>query len=68
MLGVDPEFGASLARLWIAAGSAALLVVLCVVAFLQPQARLAANPALRIGFVIAGAIFGAVMTWAFLDR
>ena len=28
MLGVDPEFGASLLRLWIAAGSAALLVVL----------------------------------------
>ena len=67
MLGVDPEFGASLARLWIAAGSAALLVVLCAVAFLQPQVRLAANPALRIGFVVAGAIFGAVMTWAFLD-
>ena len=68
MLGVDPEFGASLVRLWIAAGSAALLVVLCAVAFLQPQVRLAANPALRIGFVVAGAIFGAVMTWAFLDR
>jgi hypothetical protein len=68
MLGVDPEFGASLARLWTAAGSAALLVVLCAVAFLQPQVRLAANPALRIGFVVAGAIFGAVMTWAFLDR
>jgi len=67
MLGVDPEFGASLVRLWIAAGSAALLVVLCAVAFLQPQVRLAANPALRIGFVVAGAIFGAVMTWAFLD-
>ena len=67
MLGVDPEFGASLVRLWIAAGSAALLVVLCAVAFLQPQLRLAANPALRIGFVVAGAIFGAVMTWAFLD-
>ena len=68
MLGVDPEFGASLVRLWIAVGSAALLVVLCAVAFFQPQVRLAANPALRIGFVVAGAIFGAVMTWAFLDR
>jgi hypothetical protein len=68
MLGVDPEFGPSLARLWIAAGSAALLVALCAVAFFQPHARLAANPALRIGFVVTGAIFGAVMTWAFLDR
>jgi hypothetical protein len=67
MLGVDPEFGASLLRLFIAAGSAALLVMLCAVAFFQPRARLAANPALRIGFVVAGAVFGAVMTWAFLD-
>jgi hypothetical protein len=68
MLGVDPEFGASLLRLFIAAGSAALLVMLCAVVFFQPQARLAANPALRIGFVVAAAVFGAVMTWAFLDR
>jgi hypothetical protein len=68
MHGVDPEFGASLLRLFVAAGAAALLAVLCAVAFFQPQVRLAANPALRIGFVVAGAIFGAVMTWAFLDR
>lgn len=68
MLGVDPEFGASLVRLWIAAGSAALLVVLCALAFFQPQVRFAANPVLRISLVIAGAAFGAVMTWAFLDR
>jgi hypothetical protein len=67
MLGVDPESGASLVRLWIAAGSAALLVALCAAAFLQ-QVRLAANPAMRIGLVVAGAIFGAVMTWALLDR
>lgn len=67
MLGVDPESGASLVRLWIAAGSAALLVALCAVAFLQ-QARLAANPAMRSGLVVAGAIFGALMTWALLDR
>jgi hypothetical protein len=67
MLGIDPESGASLARLWIAAGSAALLVALCAAAFLQ-QARLAANPAMRTGLVVAGAIFGAVMTWALLDR
>ena len=66
MLG-DPEIGASLLRLWIAAGSAALLVALCAVVFLQPQHRLAANPALRIGFVVAGAVVGAVMTWASLE-
>jgi hypothetical protein len=67
MHGVDAEFGASLLRLWIAAGSAALLVVLCVVAFFQPQPRLVANPVLRVGFVIVGAVFGAVMTWALVD-
>jgi hypothetical protein len=67
MHGVDPEFGASLLRLWIAAGSAALLVVLCAAVFFQPQPRLVAMPALRIGFVIAGAAVGAMMNWAFLD-
>jgi hypothetical protein len=67
MLGVDPESGASLARLWIAAGSAALLVALCAVAFLQ-QARLTASPAMRGGLVVAGAVLGAMMTWALLDR
>ena len=67
MLGVDPESGASLVRLWIAAGSAALLVALCAAAFLQ-QARLVSKPAMRIGPVVAGAIFGSVMTWALLDR
>jgi hypothetical protein len=67
MLGVDPESGASLVRLWIAAGSAALLVALCAAAFLQ-QGRLATKPAMRIGLVAAGAIFGSVMTWALLDR
>jgi len=61
------ESGASLVRLWIAAGSAALLVALCAVAFVQ-QARLAANPAMRVGLVVVGAIFGAVMTWALVDR
>jgi hypothetical protein len=67
MLGVDPESGASLVRLWIAAGSAALLVALCAVAFLQ-QARLAVSPAMRGGLVVAGAILGAMTTWALLDR
>jgi hypothetical protein len=67
MLGVDSESGASLVRLWIAAGSAALLVALCAVAFVQ-QVRLAKGPAMRGGLVVAGAILGAVMTWALVDR
>src|SRR5262249_56826134 len=67
MLGVDPESGASLVRLWIAAGSAALLVALCAAAFLA-QARLASKPAMRLGLVVAAAIFGSIMTWALVDR
>jgi hypothetical protein len=67
MLDVDPESGASLVRLWIAAGSAALLVALCAAAFFA-QARLASKPAMRLGLVVAGAIFGSVMTWALVDR
>ncbi len=72
MLGVDSETGTSALRLWIAAGSAALLIVCCVLAFLRPQSRIAASPVLRAGFVVFGVVLGAVlgvaMTWAFLDH
>ncbi len=68
MLGIDPESGASALRLWLAAGSAGLLVLFCVLAFIQPQPQLASSPVRRAAFVIAGAFFGAVMTWAFLDH
>lgn len=61
MLGVDPEIGASALRLWVAVGSAALLIVFCVLAFFRPQS-------LRAGFVILGAILGGAMTWALLGR
>jgi hypothetical protein len=67
MLGIDPESGASLVRLWIAAGSAALLVVLCAMVLLE-RAKLAAHPALCAGLVVAGAMSGAAMTWALVDR
>jgi hypothetical protein len=63
----EAEFGAALLRFCIAAGSAALLIVLCALAYLQAK-RLSANPGLHSGFVVAAAIFGALMTWAFLDR
>ncbi|MGD0332673.1 MAG: hypothetical protein ABSA90_05390 [Xanthobacteraceae bacterium] len=68
MLGVDPEIGTSALRLWIAAGSAALLLASCVLALLRPQSGVAASPVIRTGFVILGAVLGAAMTWAFLDR
>jgi hypothetical protein len=68
MLGIDPEFGASILRLWIAAGAAALLVLCCVLAFIQPQLRLAVGPAGRVGLVFAAAVLGSVIAWAVVDR
>jgi hypothetical protein len=68
MLGVDPEFGASLLRLWVAAGSAVLLILFCVVALLQPQLRLTSSPLRRVGFVLAGAVLGGLIAFAFIGR
>ncbi len=68
MLAVDPEFGMSVLRLWVAAGSAALLVLFCALALFQPQLRLAASPMERAGFVIVCAVLGATLAWAFLGR
>ena len=68
MLGVDSEFAASILRLWLAAGSAILLVLFCVLALFQPQLRLVSSPARRVGFVVAGAVLGAVVSWGFLGR
>jgi hypothetical protein len=64
MLGIDSEIGTSAFRLWIAAGSAALLFVFCALVFL----RQSANPSWRAGMVVLGAVSGAAMTWAFLDH
>jgi hypothetical protein len=68
MLGVDPEFGTSILRLWVAAGSAALLVLLCVLALFQPQLRVALSPGRRVGVVIVGAVLGAAIAWSFAAR
>jgi hypothetical protein len=63
MLGVDSDIGSSALRLWIAAGSAALLVFVCALAFQWARSRGAA----RIGVVVVGAILGATLAWAFID-
>jgi hypothetical protein len=63
MLGVVPDIGASVLRLWVAAGSAALLVMVCALAFGWTRTRSAA----RASVVVLGAILGASMAWAFLD-
>jgi len=54
-------------RLWIAAGSAALLVAVCVLAFARPRTSLLSAVA-RTAAVALAAILGAAMTWAFLDH
>jgi hypothetical protein len=62
MLGVVSETGTSALRLWVAAGSAALLVVFCGLAFFRE------SPAFRAGSVILGALLGAVITWVSLGH
>ncbi len=62
MLGVDPEIGTSALRLWVTAGSAALLVAFCALMFVLPTTRTA--DAARAILVAFGAVLGAAITWA----
>jgi hypothetical protein len=64
MVGVDPEIGSSVLRLWIAAGAAAVLVAACAMALL----RFRASDSGRAGVIVLGAILGAVSTWAWLNH
>src|SRR5271154_1982647 len=63
MFGVDPDIGNSALRLWVAAGSAALLVFVCALAFDWTRTRTFA----RVSVVVLGAVLGASLAWAFLD-
>jgi hypothetical protein len=63
MFGVDPDIGSSALRLWVAAGSAALLVFVCALAFDWTRTRTVA----RVSVVVVGAVLGATLAWAFLD-
>jgi hypothetical protein len=63
MSGVDPDIGSTALRLWVAAGSAALLVFVCALAFDWTRTRTVA----RIGVVVVGAVLGATLAWVFLD-
>ncbi len=66
MLGIDSEIGTSALRLWVAAGSAALLVVVC--AFALGGARaVSLGPIGRSGALVLAALLGAAMGWAFLS-
>lgn len=63
MFGVDPDIGNSALRLWVAAGSAALLVFVCALAFDWTRTRTFT----RVSVVVLGAVLGASLAWAFLD-
>src|ERR1700722_3092126 len=63
MFGVDPDIGSLALRLWVAAGSAALLVFVCALAFDWTRTR----TVVRVGVVVVGALLGATLAWAFLD-
>jgi hypothetical protein len=62
MFGLDSDIGGSALRLWVAAGSAALLVFVCALAIDWTRTRMA-----RVGVVIVGALLGATLAWTFLN-
>jgi hypothetical protein len=66
-VGLDPEVGSSALRLWMAAGSAALLVTACVLAFARSKTT-PLQALERASFIVIAAVLGAVMAWSFLDR
>jgi hypothetical protein len=61
---LDFEIGVSAWRLWVAAGSAALLVACCAVTFVLPTTRTA--EVARAILVALGAVLGTLMPWTFL--
>src|SRR5579863_3849285 len=64
---VDPEVASSTLRLWIAAGSAALLAAVCILALIGSRANLP-RALERSGVILLGAILGAVLAWSAFDR
>jgi hypothetical protein len=66
-VGLDPEVGSSALHLWMAAGSAALLVTACVLAFARSKTT-PLQALERASFIVIAAVLGAVMAWSFLDR
>jgi hypothetical protein len=63
MFGADPDIGNSALRLWVAAGSASLLVFVCAMAFDWTRT----NIVRRVSVVIVGAVLGATLAWIFLN-
>jgi hypothetical protein len=63
MFGLDPDIGGSALRLWVAAGSAALLVFVCALAIDWTRTPTIA----RVIAVVIGAVLGGTLAWAFLN-
>ena len=63
MFGLDSDIAGSALRLWVAAGSAALLVFVCALAIDGTRTRTVA----RVSVVIVGAFLGATLAWTFLN-
>src|ERR1700733_1054280 len=63
MFGLDSDIAGSALRLWVAAGSAALLVFVCALAIDGTRTRTAA----RVGVLIVGALLGGTVAWTFLN-
>jgi hypothetical protein len=66
-VGVDPEVGSSVLRLWMAAGSAALLVTACALAFARSKTT-PLQALERASFIVIAAALGGIIAWSFLDR
>lgn len=65
MLGIDPGGAGAAVYMWAAAGSAALIAALCVLAFSLPRTTVGA--AVRGGAVLLGAVFGAIFGAAMIS-
>lgn len=67
MVGVDPEMGGVVLRIWLAVGAAALLAAACCLALLRAR-REKVSGFTRSGFVVIGGLLGAIVTWTALER
>jgi hypothetical protein len=67
MVGVDPDMGGALLRIWLAVGAAALLAAACCLALLRAR-REKVSGFTRSGFVVIGGLLGAIVTWTALER
>jgi hypothetical protein len=68
MLPIAPQITAWISPLWIAAASAALLVLIIYVLAFRPKPKGAASAAGRVPLILLVAVLGGALVWAFLDN